>query len=49
MAQVRAITSQQEREELDAAFQLAASYHCLVEEWKDGKNSDQSQKNSGPS
>ena len=35
MAQVRAITIQQEREEVDAALEYAASFHCLVEEWKD--------------
>ena len=26
---------QQEREEVSAALQHAASFHCLVEEWKD--------------
>ena len=35
MAQVRARTVQQEREEVYAALQYAASFHCLVEEWKD--------------
>ena len=34
MAQVRAITIQQEREYFCAALQCAASFHCLVEEWK---------------
>ena len=34
MAQVRAKTVQQEREEIYAALQCAASFHCLVEEWK---------------
>ena len=28
---------QQEREEVHAALQKAASFHCLVEEWKDNK------------
>ena len=37
MAQVRATTIQQEREEVHAALQHAASFHCLVEEWKDGE------------
>ena len=35
MAQVRAKTVQQEREEVYAALQYAASFHCLVEEWKE--------------
>ena len=35
MAQARASTIQQEREEVYAALQYAASFHCLVEEWKD--------------
>ena len=35
MAQVRARTVQQEREEVYAALQYSASFHCLVEEWKD--------------
>ena len=35
MAQVRASTVQQEREEVYAALRYAASLHCLVEEWKD--------------
>ena len=35
MAQVRASTVQQEREEVYAALQCAASFHCLVDEWKD--------------
>ena len=37
MAEVRANTVQQEREreEVYAALQYAASFHCLVEEWKD--------------
>ena len=34
MAQARANTVQQERE-VYAALQYAASFHCLVEEWKD--------------
>ena len=35
MAETRAKTVQQEREEIFAALQYAASFHCLVEEWKD--------------
>ena len=35
MAEARAKTMQQEREEVYAALQHAASFHCLVEEWKD--------------
>ena len=35
MAHVRAKTFQQEREKLYVALQYAASFHCLVEEWKD--------------
>ena len=35
MAQTRAKTVQQEREEVFAALQYAASFHCLVEERKD--------------
>ena len=35
MADARAETMQQEREEVHAALQYAASFHCLVEEWKD--------------
>ena len=35
VAQVRAVTIQQEREEFYAAWQHAASFHCLVEEWND--------------
>ena len=31
----RASTLRQEREEVHAALQYAASFHCLVEEWKD--------------
>ena len=34
-AEARAKTIQQEREEVYAAPQYAASFHCLVEEWKD--------------
>ena len=34
-AEARAKTVQQEREEVYAALQCAASFHCLVEEWKD--------------
>ena len=35
MAEARAKTVQQEREEVFAALQYAASFHCLVEEWND--------------
>ena len=35
MADARAKTMEQEREEVYAALQHAASFHCLVEEWKD--------------
>ena len=35
MAQARASTVQQEREEVYAVLQCAASFHCLVEERKD--------------
>ena len=34
MAQARAITVQQKREEAHVALQYAASFQCLVEEWK---------------
>ena len=35
MAEARAETMQQERGEVYAAMQYAASFHCLVEQWKD--------------
>ena len=35
MAEARAKTVQQEREEVYAALQYTASFHCLVEEWED--------------
>ena len=35
MAEMREEAVQQEREEVYAALQYAASFHCLVEEWKD--------------
>ena len=35
MAQARAKTQQHEREEVYAAWQYTATFHCLVEEWKD--------------
>ena len=35
MAEARSQTVLQEREEVYAALQYAASFHCLVEEWKD--------------
>ena len=34
-AEARGKPMQQEREEVYAALQYAASFHCLVEEWKD--------------
>ena len=33
--EARAKTLQQEREEVYVALQYAASFHCLVEQWKD--------------
>ena len=35
VAEARAKTMQQEREEVFSALQYAASFHCLVDEWKD--------------
>ena len=35
MAETRAKTMQQEREEVYTALQYAASFHCLVKEWTD--------------
>ena len=35
MAEARAKTMQQERKEVYAALQFAASFHCLIEQWKD--------------
>ena len=35
LCSMRAQTIQQEREEVYAALQYAASFHCWVEEWKD--------------
>ena len=37
----------QVREEVHVALQYAASFHCLVEEWKIVRNSGQSRKKSG--
>ena len=34
MAEARAETMKQEREEVYEDLQYAASFHCLVEEWK---------------
>ena len=34
MVEARVKTLQQEREEVYAALQYAASFHCLVEQWK---------------
>ena len=35
MAEARTGTAKQEREEVYVALQYAASFHCLVEQWKD--------------
>ena len=35
LSHARTITIQQERQEVYAALQYAAGFHCLVEEWKD--------------
>ena len=35
MAEVRAVTMKQERREVYADLQNAASFHCQVEQWKD--------------
>ena len=35
MAEARAETMKKEREEVYAALQYAASFHCSVEEWKE--------------
>ena len=35
MAEARAKTMRQEREEVYAAVQYAASFHCSLKEWKD--------------
>ena len=35
MTEARAKTMQHEREQVYAALQCAASFHCLVEQWKD--------------
>ena len=40
----RTSTIHQEREEVRTALQYAASFHCLVEDWKTLKNSSFSQK-----
>ena len=48
MAEARADTMKQEREEVYVPLQHAASFHCLVEEWKDcEKLSSLSRKKSG--
>ena len=44
VAEVRAMTVQQEREEVYAGLQYAARFHCLVEEWKHCEGSSRSQK-----
>ena len=48
VAEARAKTMQQEREEVYAAMQCAASFHCLVEDGKTVQKSSHSQKKSGP-
>ena len=35
VTEVRGVTMKHEREEVFVALQYAASFHCLVEEWKD--------------
>ena len=35
VAQIRASTVQQDREEVRAALQCATGFHCLMEEWRD--------------
>ena len=35
VAEAKTETMQQEGEEVHAALQYAASFHCLVEQWKD--------------
>ena len=35
MAEASSETMQQERDEVYAALQYAASFHCLVQQWKD--------------
>ena len=35
MAEARVATMRQEREEVYVALQCAASFHCMVEDWKD--------------
>ena len=35
IAKAKSETMQQEREEVYAALQHAASFHCLIEQWKD--------------
>ena len=47
MAQTRARTVQEEREEVCAASQYAASFHCLVEECEDCEKSSHIQYKSG--
>ena len=47
MVQARASTIQQEREEVHAALQYAASLNCLVEEWKDCEELKQKAKENG--
>ena len=37
VAQARAKTILQEREDVYAALQYAASFHCLIEKWKDSE------------
>ena len=37
VVEARAETTHQEREEVYVAPQYAVSFHCLVEQWKDGE------------
>ena len=46
MVETRAKTAQQEREEVNAALQYVACFHCLAEEWKDCECSSRSRKKS---
>ena len=47
MAEARAETEKQEREEVYVALQYAASFHCSVEDGRIVKNSSTSRKKSG--
>ena len=47
VAEARTGAMEQEREEVHVALQYAASFHCLVDEWKIVYNSSLSRKQSG--